>query len=802
MQMRICVWCWHHIMELAEKEETEGRCPACRTPYDKERIVGMAASCERFAAENKQKNQKGKARASTEPRKHLSTVRVIQRNLVYIIGLPVNLCDENLLERKEYFGQYGKILKVSISRTTSSTNQQSSNTSVFSVYITYGREEEAVRCIQAVHNYILAGKPLRACFGTTKYCHAWLRNVNCSNPDCLYLHELGSQEDSFTKDEIISTYTRSRLPHIPSCNLQRRAGNMLPPSEDWFNSGSTSASHSVKSVSNVSTGQLKVANGCFRKPAILPAAAYWGVSTSNTRLVSSSILYSQTSTKQTAEETDANMSTHSSIYLGKTQVSERSPTFESNGISELSTIGVDSAWDDDPISTSEVVESSYPAFVSKSRTSLPSGCSAANRECETSGLLLSSKSASCKTSSIPIGMCATRSASIVSHDKDCSFSSSAKKINDVNGIAPKSLSKQCVASSSDQIASNDTDNAQHVQAVCLGSSPAYVDIYHEGRTTSILDLSTTSEAPVSLYAHESIESSSLVLEPQKLIVKSTGNGGEGASVDFVDSIHGASINTSTRSCSSCLANSLDYASHKPRSIADDHVTGALSSESKESSMHFKAESNLAVFGQTENAPHNEQELKLKNMCKPASTSDSALTNSGEGFGCVDGFNELNSVDEDASVHNGESSIITNILSLDFDPWDDSVSLANNFSKLLGKDEEQDGSFKLSELLSTKHTNQSRFSFARQENQSELVESSIGGIEHVQKYPSLEESHANDFQQVFMLNGLMDGNSIASCSARVSLHSPAVAPAILLSLQHKYIILLWGYLQWSSSKSVL
>lgn len=30
----------------------------------------------------------------------------------------------------------------------------------------------------------------------------------CSNPDCLYLHDIGSQEDSFTKDEIISAYTR------------------------------------------------------------------------------------------------------------------------------------------------------------------------------------------------------------------------------------------------------------------------------------------------------------------------------------------------------------------------------------------------------------------------------------------------------------------------------------------------------------------------------------------------------------------------------------------------------------------
>lgn len=46
--LQICVWCWHHIMDMAEKDESEGRCPACRLSYDKEKIVGMAAKCERF----------------------------------------------------------------------------------------------------------------------------------------------------------------------------------------------------------------------------------------------------------------------------------------------------------------------------------------------------------------------------------------------------------------------------------------------------------------------------------------------------------------------------------------------------------------------------------------------------------------------------------------------------------------------------------------------------------------------------------------------------------------------------------
>lgn len=37
-------------MDMAEKEDAEGRCPACRTPYDKERIV--AANCKRLTLDD------------------------------------------------------------------------------------------------------------------------------------------------------------------------------------------------------------------------------------------------------------------------------------------------------------------------------------------------------------------------------------------------------------------------------------------------------------------------------------------------------------------------------------------------------------------------------------------------------------------------------------------------------------------------------------------------------------------------------------------------------------------------------
>ncbi|KAK1369168.1 hypothetical protein POM88_035260 [Heracleum sosnowskyi] len=175
----------------------------------------------------------------------------------------------------------------------------------FSRYITYSKEEEAVRCIQSVHGYTLEGRPLRACFGTTKYCHAWLRSLPCINPDCLYLHETGTQEDSFTKDEIISAYTRNRVQQSMGATIdtQRRSGNVLPPPADEFCNNSYSSSGvdpnkssrdsldiSSENILESSVWQTPTSsvrgsppNSHSSKPVGHPAAASWGARASNSQ---------------------------------------------------------------------------------------------------------------------------------------------------------------------------------------------------------------------------------------------------------------------------------------------------------------------------------------------------------------------------------------------------------------------------------------------------------------------------------------------------------------------------------------
>ncbi|CAF1178830.1 unnamed protein product [Didymodactylos carnosus] len=132
----------------------------------------------------------------TESRKHLANLRVVQKNLVFVNGLPSRLSETELLRRQDYFGKYGKIIKI----VTSPAHNGQSNS--ICAYITYSRSDEALRTIQAVCNYHVDGRTLKATLGTTKYCSRYLKGTNCQKVDCLYLHEPGDQAASFTKEQM------------------------------------------------------------------------------------------------------------------------------------------------------------------------------------------------------------------------------------------------------------------------------------------------------------------------------------------------------------------------------------------------------------------------------------------------------------------------------------------------------------------------------------------------------------------------------------------------------------------------
>nr|XP_043635512.1 uncharacterized protein LOC122606720 [Erigeron canadensis]XP_043635513.1 uncharacterized protein LOC122606720 [Erigeron canadensis] len=648
----ICVWCWHHIMDMAEKDATEGRCPACRTPYNKEKIVGTASKCERLVAEmsveKRQKSQKGKTKAS-EGRKQLSSVRVIQRNLVYIVGLPLELADEDLLQRKEYFGQYGRVLKVSISRTAAGAIQHFANNTC-SVYITYSKEDEAVRSIQSVHGFILEGRPLRACFGTTKYCHAWLRSTPCTNPDCLYLHEFGSQEDSFTKDEGISEYTRGRVQQVTGATheMQRRAGNILPPAADDYSNNSTSWAKAIsKSTTNDPPSSMKVSppnslkvsppNSSSGRFAALPAAASWGTRASNSQPLAANALSSNGPSKQKMDtSTMLSVSTapvspsHASEMLKK--CSGESPT--ANGKGKL-----------------EQTESENQVMGTNHHTTA----------CEKPAM-----------------------------DNDLDVSDEVK----VHHLSSDMSSLSVGASHSSQPCDDEKlPEASPSNQAIKASDPTVIDYVTEYSWNKVQEVAI-SEAEADL----------LSFNDQRL-----------RDPEVVTNTHTHTGYTQNMPQSSLLNSTLGY-SHSPR---QQYVSVNGSLDPSFGNQNFDKGS----FSNTVSMPvanGHSSNLDGDSFFEASNGHSyySATEGSRKQMGMFDDrVTVVSNGDHKSTLDLGENSIISNILSMDFDPWDESLTSPQNLAKFLGDSDKHLGSQRVSSSRKTQNCNQSRFSFAREDDES-------------------------------------------------------------------------------------
>lgn len=143
----------------------------------------------------------------------------MQKNLVYVTGLTPTVREDELLKtlrKPEFFGQYGNIQKISISNRKGTDGHNQS----LGIYVTFEKKEDAARCIQAVNGSQNGDRILRAQLGTTKYCSAWLRHEQCNNRQCMFLHELGDEEDSYSRQDLSSLNSLNSLG-----NQQRPAVN-------------------------------------------------------------------------------------------------------------------------------------------------------------------------------------------------------------------------------------------------------------------------------------------------------------------------------------------------------------------------------------------------------------------------------------------------------------------------------------------------------------------------------------------------------------------------------------------------
>ena len=151
------MWCWHRI-----RETESGLCPACRTPYGDDPHEFSAVDVQEVLKANKEKEAAAKREREKQRQQNgggggsgtdgdgapvtvmhvngvpvppdgsgdqvtgimdvpkdltqLANMRVIRRNLVYAVGLPPSIANEDQLRKPDYFGQYGKIAKIVLNR--------------------------------------------------------------------------------------------------------------------------------------------------------------------------------------------------------------------------------------------------------------------------------------------------------------------------------------------------------------------------------------------------------------------------------------------------------------------------------------------------------------------------------------------------------------------------------------------------------------------------------------------------------------------------------------------------------------
>ena len=127
---QVCLYCYNNILD-----NLNGQCPACRREYDRSlattaslaqltqpTLIQQAQQAQQVANERKDKKrlrelakrkatQHDRHAVSQQQQAHLASVRIIQRNLVYICGLPPAAAYEDWLRKREAFGRFGKIVK-------------------------------------------------------------------------------------------------------------------------------------------------------------------------------------------------------------------------------------------------------------------------------------------------------------------------------------------------------------------------------------------------------------------------------------------------------------------------------------------------------------------------------------------------------------------------------------------------------------------------------------------------------------------------------------------------------------------
>jgi hypothetical protein len=131
---------------------------------------------------------KDSKKLATEEVNTLKSMRVIQNSVIYVIGLKHEICDEELLKSKKFFGQYGEVEDVRINRTNLFTVKKE-KMKYYRAYISYKNPLSASLAILSINLKKTEGlSKIDASFSATKLCKFFVKKKKCLVEGCHFMH--------------------------------------------------------------------------------------------------------------------------------------------------------------------------------------------------------------------------------------------------------------------------------------------------------------------------------------------------------------------------------------------------------------------------------------------------------------------------------------------------------------------------------------------------------------------------------------------------------------------------------------
>lgn len=114
-------------------------------------------------------------------------IRILQRNIVYVIGIPEKIANNVMIGSQDYFGQYGDIIRIVINTKPHFTEKKRDK--FYSCYITYTSPESACLAIIATFmNPLSHLSSLQTSYATVKFCMFFAKSKVCRVKNCRFCH--------------------------------------------------------------------------------------------------------------------------------------------------------------------------------------------------------------------------------------------------------------------------------------------------------------------------------------------------------------------------------------------------------------------------------------------------------------------------------------------------------------------------------------------------------------------------------------------------------------------------------------